>query len=44
VPLVCGPARAHAGTSGQPALPRTREPGRGFYGFDALPGTRPWSP
>ena len=23
------------------ALPQTREPGRGFYGFDAAPGARP---
>jgi len=78
VPLVCGSARAHAGTGDQPAgvrpvlgwtdaadvrnppswlraphtyrsrrdaqcwaaLPQTREPGRGLYGFDAPPGAR----
>jgi len=24
------------------ALPHTRAPGQGFYGFDAPPGARPW--
>src|SRR6185295_16032304 len=44
-PLARAPGlRAGPGARGYqwPAgLPRTREPGRGFYGFDALPGTRP---